>query len=366
MELLYIFLPMILFLGFVTSYEDIKFGKIRNKWIVISLAYVVLAYIIISIYFYYFSPQAIRPEYYLELISTFVVSLVIGFIMWVLGFWNAGDAKLYSAFSFLIPLTVYNYGHVKYFASSAIFINTVVPFFFVYSLIFMYKTSQKQKFYYLKKSLQPKELFMLFLFFFAMIWPTRLFFDFTHIQSNFFILLFFMFILFVLLEKVNGLLISLLVASILRIIFDPKVFMFSSWRLVLYSLAGFVFLRFFILYIAYDFMTVNVDVCNLKKGMIPAEVVYHDKKYKKEKLLHFSFLSYMTSKLREKNFIYKARPEGFSEKDIKKLKSLEKNLGFEHIRIYKTLSFAPYMFAGVLLTILFKGNLFISFVIFLK
>ena len=36
--LIYWFLPMILFLGIVTSYEDIKFGKIRNKWVISAYA----------------------------------------------------------------------------------------------------------------------------------------------------------------------------------------------------------------------------------------------------------------------------------------------------------------------------------------
>ena len=30
--LVYWFLPMVLFLGIVTSYEDLKFGKIRNSY----------------------------------------------------------------------------------------------------------------------------------------------------------------------------------------------------------------------------------------------------------------------------------------------------------------------------------------------
>ena len=33
------FLPMIIFLGIVTSYDDIKTGKIRNKWIAFALAF---------------------------------------------------------------------------------------------------------------------------------------------------------------------------------------------------------------------------------------------------------------------------------------------------------------------------------------
>ena len=110
----------------------------------------------------------------------------------------------------------------------------------------------------------------------------------------------------------------------------------------------------------YDYMTKYVDIKLLKKGMVPAENVYVDNgKYKKSPLLHFSLLSYMQEKLNEKTTVFNVTAEGLTKKDVNKLKKLEKKLGFEHLRIYKTLNFAPYMFLGVLLTIIFKGNLFI-------
>lgn len=39
--LIYWFLPMVLFLGIITSYEDIHSGKIRNKWIIAGFVYVI-------------------------------------------------------------------------------------------------------------------------------------------------------------------------------------------------------------------------------------------------------------------------------------------------------------------------------------
>ena len=51
--LIYWFLPMILLLGIVTSYEDIKFGKIRNKWIILALAYSIAANIALFSLKYY-------------------------------------------------------------------------------------------------------------------------------------------------------------------------------------------------------------------------------------------------------------------------------------------------------------------------
>ena len=36
-------LPVIIILGIVTSYQDIKFGKIKNKWISLALIYSFMA-----------------------------------------------------------------------------------------------------------------------------------------------------------------------------------------------------------------------------------------------------------------------------------------------------------------------------------
>ena len=43
---IWLFLPAILFLGATTSYEDIKHGKIRNKWIISAIVYAAIVYIL--------------------------------------------------------------------------------------------------------------------------------------------------------------------------------------------------------------------------------------------------------------------------------------------------------------------------------
>ena len=110
----------------------------------------------------------------------------------------------------------------------------------------------------------------------------------------------------------------------------------------------------------YDLLSKHVDIKLLKKGMIPAEKVYiDDGKYKKDDILHFSLISYMQDKTKKRNYLFEPTAEGLTEKDVEKLKSLEDKLGFEHLRIAQTMSFAPYLFIGTLLTLLSQGNLFI-------
>jgi len=353
MDTLYFFLPMILFLGFITTYEDYKLGKIRNLWIIIALAYSLA----INSFFFFTSKNT---GYFIELSVNVALALVLGFAMYLINFWNAGDAKLFTAFTALIPLEVYNIGYIPYFSSSNIFINTFVPFFALYSIYILFKSTWKQKLYYLKLSFEPKQVVGLALFVFAFLWPLSFLTRTFGLPSNYFFMVFFFFIMLILLEKFvkSKMTITLVVASLLRFIFDPTVYTLQSWISLFWLIIGFMFLRYFILYMSYDFLTREVDMHLLKPGMIPAEVVYKkDGKFLKRKLLHFSLISYM-QEARAKETLFNPTPEGLSKQDIKRLKRIERHE--EHLRVYKTLSLAPYLFAGVILTILFKGNMFIS------
>ncbi len=360
-----VFLPMILFLGIITSYEDRKSGKIRNKWILVALAYAAVANAVI--YFVVLSSGVVpRIAYFVELAISVIISLFIGFAMWWIGLWTAGDAKLFTAYAALVPLSAYTYGNVPYFSSSNILINTFVPFFFVYAVLLLFKTSGRQKLFYLKKSVEPMLLLYLFLFLFGFIWPVGMFFRYTRIPGNYFFSIFFLFLLLVIMEKAfkGRLLWLMIVVSVLRIIFDRTILTTASWVNLLVVFASFVLLRFFILYMGYDYLTKHVDIKLLSPGMVPAEAVYlEDGKYKKRHILHFSLLEYLQETARKRKYLFEPVAEGLSDKDVKTLKTLEKQLGFEHLRIYKTLAFSPYLFAGVLLTIIFQGNLFITLVL---
>jgi len=367
-DMLFYFLPMILFLGIVTTVQDIKTGKIRNKWIMIALIYAIVVNTVLVVALHY-SAETVRFQYVLELFVTFMLSLFLGFIMWWIGLWTAGDAKLFAAYSALVPLTVYRFGHLPFFSSSNILINTFVPFFIVYSLIMIFKTSMKQKKTYFLKAIEPMQLVYLLLFLFAFMWPVRLFFTALGVQGNYFAAITLLFVVLVIMERFFGerLLVPLIVIGVLRIILDNQVFSLNSLVNMLFIFVTFVFLRFFILYMAYDFMTKHVDIALLKTGMVPAECIYQTKgKYKKRPILHFSLLSYVQEKTRKRKYVFEPRAEGLTKEDVKRLKSLESELEFEHLRVYKTLSFAPYMFAGVLLTILFMGNMFITIALLLQ
>ena len=56
-----IFLPVILFIGCVTSYEDFKSSKIRNKWILMGLLYAFAVYSVSWILYALAASEIISP-----------------------------------------------------------------------------------------------------------------------------------------------------------------------------------------------------------------------------------------------------------------------------------------------------------------
>lgn len=355
-----IFLPGILLLGIITSYEDLKHGKIRNKWVVLGLLYAVSANAFM--YVWVIVQGGIpRTSYFIELASTAMFGLVLGYALWYVGFWTAGDAKLFFAYSALVPLSVYRYGHMQYFDSANILINTFVPFFAFYAAYLLFKSTLRQKIFYARQSLQARQLGALFLFLFAFTWPAGWLFAKTGLPSNYFTNVFMLFLLLVLLERIAGgrLIVIMAVVAGLRIVFDPVAFSYASMLNLLGLFLSFIILRYFILYMGYDHMTKHVDISLLRKGMVPAEAVYLEKgRYKKRPLLHFDLLSYLRQP-KKGSCLFDATAEGLTETDVSRLKDLEQSLGFEHLRVYRTIPFAPHIFGGVVLSIMFRGNIFL-------
>jgi len=359
---IYFFLPGIIALGLMTSYTDIKNGKISNKHILFALIYSLIVYVILI-----FTVENIRVDYFVELGFMLPLMLFIGFIIWYVGLWTAGDAKLFFAYSALIPLSVYKYGALPYFSATNILINTFIPFAFFLFVWLMFKTTMKQKLIVMKNALQPKKLAMLAIALFAFLWIISMLFSVFGISPDFFVTIFFVFIVMIIIEKIFPIkMVYIMIGiAILRFFFDKTVYTLDSVKFFLIIFVAFIILRFFILELGYGMLTKDMDIILLKKGMIPAEEVYIEKgEYKKNSLLYFSLFSYLHRKTKKRKYLFEPTAEGLSEKDVEKLKKLEKRLGFEHLKIYQSFSFAPFMFAGVLLTLLVQGSLFIFLALF--
>ena len=130
-EINFIFIPAVFFIGIVTSYQDIKFGKIKHKWIGMGLIYFILGYLLL----YLLSAlrivdyRGINYSYIQELFINGLISIVIAYLFWKLGIWAAGDAKLFIVYALLIPLDYYSKSYLPYFPSFALLLNIFIPLF---------------------------------------------------------------------------------------------------------------------------------------------------------------------------------------------------------------------------------------------
>lgn len=146
------FLPVILFIGIVASFEDFFVSKIRNKWIFAGLIYSLSAYLLSWILY----GLAVN-----KMVSSFIggasscliwnfdkwcinliISTVVAYLLWHFKMWAAGDAKLFICYSALIPMGQYSRVYFNYYFASfllliAIFIPATAAIFLKSSVYFI-------------------------------------------------------------------------------------------------------------------------------------------------------------------------------------------------------------------------------------
>jgi len=141
----YLFLPALFLIGLVTSYQDFRYGKIKNKWIISALIWGIGVYSIFSIW-NLFSDSPVSFPYILKVLINGSLALIIGYLLWRFNLWSAGDAKLFFVFSLLLPLKFYWHSYLPFFPSLALLINTFIlalVFLFIQSGCFLIKNFRK-------------------------------------------------------------------------------------------------------------------------------------------------------------------------------------------------------------------------------
>lgn len=123
----YIALGIIFGISLAVGWEDIRYKKIRNNWIILgfALGFTLLAtfYVIGLTKFDYIEKVALNTS----------ISFLVGFAIWKGGFWPAGDSKLFTLLAFLLPLHYYWKSYLEYFPAFILLANTFFAF-----LIFMF------------------------------------------------------------------------------------------------------------------------------------------------------------------------------------------------------------------------------------
>jgi len=113
--------------GIICSYTDIKYGKIKNKWLIVGFAWVIVLYLSLAVYNVFFLHQAENINYLFKMIVNGFVALLVGYILWSFNLFAAGDAKLFALYAFLIPQEFYAKAYFSIFPSFNILINTFIP-----------------------------------------------------------------------------------------------------------------------------------------------------------------------------------------------------------------------------------------------
>lgn len=153
-------LPMLFFIGLVTSYEDIRQGRIRNKWILLGLGWGLGIFSLLIIWYFIAAP--VSEFYYFKILArpldspapvytfnlaflqasllNFFSALIVGFLLWRFNSWAAGDAKLFLVYSLLIPIFHYQPVAWPIFPSFALLINifSVFLIYLCFSIVFYF------------------------------------------------------------------------------------------------------------------------------------------------------------------------------------------------------------------------------------
>lgn len=345
------FLVIILIFGINSSYIDIKDGKIRNFHILMAISVGLL------VWFFLFSYGFVEAFEFGQTILLGGYGLLVGFFIWLIGLWSAGDAKLFAAYSFLIPASVYKWAE---FPLVSLLSNTILPIFIVLIGFLLIKSSWKHKKKALKNILNYKFIFNLLLIVFSLSWVVFILFRLIHIPQNYIFLVFgllgFMYLIKKVLPKyATRILIGLAIA---RIIFEfDKIFSFEFWGSFLLLTLGYIVLVLVLKDMSSKYFSKNVEIIDLRPGMIPAEVIIKTKKgYKRESVQKHSLNQFKT---KMKGFVHSYDIKGLTNKDIFKIDQLRraKKFRINTLKIKQTIPFAPFMFFGALITLLIGGNL---------
>jgi Flp pilus assembly protein protease CpaA len=346
---IWIFLPAILFLGIITSYTDIKYRKIKNKWIIAALLYAFIGFGSI-VFFSYMADLELNRDFFVETLLNFIISIMVGVIFWLNGYWSAADAKLFSAFAILTPLSVYSYGRIAVFPA----LNIVLLSYLLIAGVLLIEMARKARLSHLAKSIKSvfklKNLGITIAALFVVHWFGDMLFGVLGIEDS---LLMYLLFTFAVIPLIRGFIFRrwyiVLAVALSRFLLDDGLY---SWEFVIQ------YVSMIAVYLVVDvfkempekIFTRTVTLKKLKPGMQPTKAIV----IKGPKVS-------LEAEDSKKDRYMEISPEGITAEQISELRSAKKNkaIDFSKMEVYESTCFGPYIFAGTMLTIIGHGNIFI-------
>lgn len=365
-------LPAIIVLGAVTAYQDYKEGIIRNKWIGGALAYALIVYSLLFIGRYLYG--SLDSELVVQTLTNMIFSVVVGYGLYHFNLWSAGDGKLFIAFSWLIPITVYEVGYEPYVPSIIFFINCLI----LSTVVIFFTQIRRLHRRYVTRALrdtgreiiQPKRLLIDSVGLFVIQWLVQGLFSLFGFHSKVFSIALTV-ILFSQVSRMDPkVLVGVFMIGFARLVLDKTIYSHAFLADFLVILLVWKVLRSFfrggLSRVAQEMSRKNIAVVDLQPGMFVCESITV-----KSKMTHPEFerlrkewrtdvwvqggVAYIKKErtLLQGGGILVSSPEGLTQRQAAWLQTL----GFSHYRITKDIHFAPLLFIGVLVTIALRGNL---------
>jgi hypothetical protein len=337
----WVFLIPVAVLGILTSYEDIRFGKIRNIYTFGFFISAILANIFL------FALGIASSQYFISTMINTIIALAVSFCLWWTRVWSAGDAKLFTAYSALVPLVYYSNNDVSYFPSMIVLINTFVPVFLV-NLVTMIGALREIK-------ISAKEIGAMVLAVFGLSWLSRIIVTIFGLSANYVSIIVLTYLLFWLIKKIrltkSNNLIFMVSLCLLRIIVDRTIFSLDFLKMFIIITVGFGIITL-VMRKTFDALYVKqIKSGSLKQGMVIEKGIIKNK----------TKFSIENGAEKQKDYLVESTPEGLTKADIDLIKKNLKKLEFKTIPVLKTIPFAPLLFFGVIITIIAKG-VFVSLI----
>ena len=364
-----------LILALVGAYTDYRRGKIYNRHVLTGLLIGVFLLIWEIAAWQYGWPSEIARypdtfssplKYILMVLANTGIAFAIGFGLWLGDMWAAGDAKLFTVLTFLLPLTTYKNNYWDLYPGYPLLFNTFVAtlgVLIIEMIVIGIKKLQLNSMISKEKSLKINTLwkskinelwmmFFIFLLFFLTIKTIReiaraFIYKTINIHNNV-LIYFLLFLLYPPLRKLMSnkkmrvavVVITLSIAAYISL-FPSKDLNFIT--IISMSTTSIVIILFRWGYEFYlNFVESRpIDISKLKKGDILSE-----KSLERFKHRDPEFLSYLGSIM----------PDGLTEEQVEKIRAWYKRWNLhEPVLIKKTFPFAPSLLIGVILSWIFSG-----------
>lgn len=389
----YLFIGIAALLGTIIVREDITTGKIRNTLVGAGVIAGLFLYGIVfawslAVYFGIDSGSiSVSPlSYFFYVLLNFCISALCGYLLWRYKLWSAGDAKFFIMLAFLLPLKFYENGYLPHFPSFALLTNIFIPVFLIFIFRMVFEPAMHFKKFitgeadfiegYIAKIRKESKSFMqhkrrllilagTFLLTFLFI-PLLKFQTILMLPPNF-ILVFFVFAVFYALQSYSYRLIevfmkkkwfvaglSLFIVGYLAVgmlYFSES--MISALSMVVTAGAVFFILVSMFERISSFYIKQNEVTVIRREGLKPKMVISDD------------LVKIIESDVVFSQALGELYPEGISKEQVVLLQEWLKEHGKNDVPVYKTFSFAPYIFAGAIITIVLKQSvvhLFLSFI----